>query len=336
MHDRTASDVWAASASFGRSLGILLLLLASGSAIVSLLEFRDAEGRQRLAWLVIAIMFVALALGVGVLLRGLRTMRYRLTDESLIVEWMDSEHGVPIETILDVTYEPRLPVHLPRWEPFWPGYHVSHLRTRDGTWHSWATQEPRRRIRLTTHDGIVAISPERPVRFLAELERRRAAMGVTPDRSFNQPTIVEDDQRREAHSHPTVDHRLERESKPWSNWTAGIRSLFKDQLLADPVASVLLAAGVVVPVLMVAYLYSQFEGLPTRIPIHWDATGEVDELSAPRGLWRFPLFATTLLFVNGALATLLVGLDRQLARIVVAGTPVAQVILFIALIRAVQ
>ena len=103
MHDRTASDVWAASASFGRSLGILLLLLASGSAIVSLLEFRDAEGRQRLAWLVIAIMFVALALGVGVLLRGLRTMRYRLTDESLIVEWMGSDHGVPSETILDVT-----------------------------------------------------------------------------------------------------------------------------------------------------------------------------------------------------------------------------------------
>ena len=98
----------------------------------------------------------------------------------------------------------------------------------------------------------------------------------------------------------------------------------------------LVAVGVVLPVLMVAYLYSQYEGLPGQIPIQWDASDEVTELTTPSGLWRFPRIAVVILVVNTALATLVVGIDRYLARLLVAGIPLVQAILFIALIRAVN
>jgi uncharacterized membrane protein len=114
------------------------------------------------------------------------------------------------------------------------------------------------------------------------------------------------------------------------------RDLFRDRLLADQVSSVLVAMGVVLPVLMVAYLYSQYEGLPQQIPIRWDASGDVEVLSSPGGLWRFPRIAITLLVVNTFLATLAIEVDHYLSRLLLAGVPVAQVILFVALVRAVN
>ena len=87
---------------------------------------------------------------------------------------------------------------------------------------------------------------------------------------------------------------------------------------------------------MVAYLYSQYEGLPGQIPIQWDASGEVAEVASPSGLWRFPRIAVVVLVVNTALATLVVGIDRYLARLLVAGIALTQLILAIALIRAVN
>lgn len=119
-------------------------------------------------------------------------------------------------------------------------------------------------------------------------------------------------------------------------WAFAYRDMFRDQFLTDQIASALVAVGVVLPVLMVAYLYSQFEGLPSLIPIQWDAVGDVSEQTTPGGLWRLPRIAVVILVVNTALATLLIGVDRYLARLLVAGIPLSQIVLFIALIRAVN
>ncbi|HYI15573.1 MAG TPA: hypothetical protein VEX37_09285, partial [Thermomicrobiales bacterium] len=63
---------------------------------------------------------------------------------------------------------------------------------------------------------------------------------------------------------------------------------------------------------------------------------DIVEMTTPSGLWRFPRIAVAILVVNTALATLVIGIDRYLARLLVAGIPLSQVILFIALIRAVS
>jgi hypothetical protein len=330
----------------------LLLLLGCGAAIVLLLlRVPDSGGGQRVAWIAMAAALTALTIGIAVLLRALPTMRYRFTDDALIVEWLGERRVVRFDEIVDVTFAPRRPVRLGRWEPFWPGYYVATARTPEGTWHSWATQQPHRRVRIVTARGIVAISPERPVRFVAELNRLVQAHVdpvSSPPRSI--PTAIDRSPQEPDESPPgsapgptrqrTVPTARSRRpgaaSNPILGWLVTFRDLFRDRLLGDQVSSVLVATGVVLPVLMVAYLYGQYEGLPQQIPIRWDASGEVEVLSSPGGLWRFPRIAFTLLVVNTVLATLAIEVDRYLSRLLLAGVPAAQVILFVALVRAVN
>lgn len=307
-----------------------------------------ASGGQRIAWIALTIALAGLVVGIAILLRALPTMRYRFAGDRLIVEWLGERRVIPLSEVTEIIYEPAELLRLPRWEPFWPGYYVASVRTPSGVWHSWATQQPHRRVRLMTADGIVAISPDRPVRFIAELDRRHQAAGRSPI-SIN---------AADARVSPAIEPRPLPEAAPIGPGPAAARAtrvprppsarrpllgslvsyrdLFCKQFLTDPVASALAAAGVILPVLMVAYLYSQYEGLPDQIPIRWDASGEVIGQTGPSGLWRFPRMAVVLLVVNTAIATLLVSIDRYLARLLVAAIPLVHVMLFIALIRAVN
>jgi hypothetical protein len=113
-------------------------------------------------------------------------------------------------------------------------------------------------------------------------------------------------------------------------------TLFRQRLLGDRVASNFVAAGVILPLLMAGYLYSQYEGIPSIVPIHWDALGDVDRVVGPRALWRLPVMAVLILLANTFLATLLTAVDRFLARLLAAAIPIAQIITFIALVRAVR
>jgi len=366
----TGRELWRASASFGWLIGTLLLLLAGAGIVLLLVRVPTASGGQRVTWIALAAALTALTVGIAVLLRALPTMRYRFANDTLVVEWLGQRRVVPLAAITDITFEPAQKLKLPGWEPFWPGYYVATVRTPSGTWHSWATQQPHRRVRLTTAQGIVAISPERPVRFVAELERRRGVAGLSA--SAGEPVVDEAPVPAVAHPPmPMLSDKPVREipasegvaqslpkrpirrplspdrggrqrgavpsaRNPIVRWLLNYRDLFRDQFLTDQVASALVAVGVVLPVLMVAYLYSQYEGLPGQIPIQWDASNDIVEMTTPSGLWRFPRIAVAILVVNTALATLVIGIDRYLARLLVAGIPLSQVILFIALIRAVS
>jgi len=358
-------DVWRASASFGWLIGTVLLMLAGAGIVLLLVRVPSSSGGQRIAWIAVAAVLTTLAIGIAVLLRALPTMRYRFDGDAVVVEWLRQRRVVPLADIHDVIFEPDQPLRLPGWEPFWPGYYVATVRSAAGTWHTWATQLPQRRVRLVTSQGIIAISPERPVRFIAELERRRRLAGqqttganARPGEIASEPAIARPaDALHDLQSLPThlraspdsepmrdrsprIDrkqpHRSESSRNPLTTWLRAYRDVFRDQFLADQIASALVAVGVVLPVLMVAYLYSQYEGLPEQIPVQWDSTGDVAELTTPSGLWRFPRIAVVILIVNTSLATLLIGVDRHLARLLVAGVPLAQVILFIALVRAIN
>jgi|GEM_PF-925533 len=341
-------DEWPASASFGWLVGTILLLLSAAAVALLVIRVPASSGGQRIGWIVLATALTALTIGIAILLRALPTLRYRLTDEALVVEWIGDRRVVPYDDIGDVTFEPHQPLRLGRWEPFWPGYYVATVRTPGGTWHTWATQEPRRRVRITTSRGIVAISPERPVRFVAELERRMRASDnpveiiTTPAPPVERDPVVPspvEPPRSISQPHPSRTRppaRTRRQSVSPGGWVRTARDLFRDQLLADQISSGLVAVGVVLPVLMVAYLYSQYEGLPAQIPVRWDASGDVAEFTSARGVWRFPRIAVILLVFNTALATLLVAVDRYLARMLLAAIPLTQVLLFIALVRAVS
>jgi hypothetical protein len=231
-------------------------------------------------------------------------------------------------------------------------------------------------VRIATPSGIYAISPERPILFLAELARRR--QGISPevspspapsypgapatppgrfdrmvtaptrDVSPNPPTRVplppvadlRDDRNVPARSaeapRSTVrPGQRQARSATGQDWLFAYRHLFRERLLGDHVASSLIAVGVMIPLLMIAVLYSQYEGIPSVIPLHWNAHGDPDQFGTPRDLWRLPLIAVVVLVLNTALATVALTIDRFMARFLTAATPVVQILAFVALIRAV-
>jgi hypothetical protein len=366
----TDESVWSASASFGKLIGFVLSLTTLALALISFLRFRAVDGVESALALAASIAFTAAAVAIIYILRGLGTIRYVIGRDTLAIYWMNQRHVVRFEDIQDVVYEPRGANASSRYERFWPGYHVSTMRMADGVWHSVATQPPNRRIRVTSAAGIHAISPRRPILFLGELARRRqqyVSGGVEPtsasyDRGGDSkrmpssaspepvpPTVtaVRPAPVTLPASQEQVVDRKSRTSLPrrgrhrfaiasvTRSWNATYRELFRERLMADHIASGLIAVGVMVPLLMVAFLYSQYEGIGAVVPLHWDAHGDVDSVGSRRDLWRLPLIATLILMLNTTLATVAVALDRFMARFLVAMTPAAQGIVFIALIHAV-
>jgi hypothetical protein len=350
-------------------IGFGLLGVAALVAVLALWRFGVAAGNLRLLWLALCILMVVLAGVVAWLLHGLTTMHYILDEHCLTIVWMRERRLIPLTDIIDAEYDPHVPVPSGGWEPLWPGYYVSRRRLPTGLWRVWATLSPRQRVRVRTTHGNVAISPQRPIRFIVELDRLRAGAApawepeveLGPTRGsaslpqhtppFGWPGIDREPEyepsRTEARRPLPPDDQWEPEpvatEHPEPSSAAGssivsylYHTLFRKQLLGDRVASNFVAAGVILPLLMAAYLYSQYEGVPSVVPIHWDALGEVDRVVNPRALWRLPLMAVLILLANTFLAMLLTAVDRFLARLLVAAIPIAQIVTFVALVRAVR
>lgn len=89
-----------------------------------------------------------------------------------------------------------------------------------------------------------------------------------------------------------------------------------------------------IPLLMIAFLYSQYEGIGDIVPLHWNAHGDVDAAGTRRDLWRLPLIAALILILNTTMATVALAVDRFMARFLLAATLLAQAIAFVALIHA--
>lgn len=320
---------WRPAAGFGRLVGVgLLALIGLVGAGALLLLIRD-EGAIRVLWL---LLLLAALVGAGVvayLLKALASLRYVLAEEYLRIEWMRGTRRVPYDDMLEVIYHLRERLELPGRERYWPGFHVSTVQTRGGVWRSYATVPPNRRVRITTQSAVIAISPERPVLFIQELERRRQrrpgvvlaapysdVMVATPSRSqAPRPAAA-----RRAHGLP---------------FQRSIDMLRKD-LLTDGPASTLVAIGIIIPVFMLAYTFNEADFLPDSLPLHWDANGNVDRSGGSSSIWTLPLLALTVLVVNTGLATLVLPFDRVVARLLVAFTPIVQIAIGIALLRIVN
>jgi hypothetical protein len=121
-----------------------------------------------------------------------------------------------------------------------------------------------------------------------------------------------------------------------AGWFASISHVFHQNLLGDPIASNLLAAGVIMIVLMTVYSVWRIDGSFAGGPIHWNARGEPDVFISARGGWIFVLIAGTVLIINTALAMLCTLWDQFVSRLLLASTIAVQVLLALALLRSIN
>lgn len=322
-------SVWRPTPGYGRLVGVSLCFGCGVIAVLSFLLLVQDEGPIRILWLLLLVGALAILVWVIRLLRGLDSMRYVLADDHLRIEHGKTVRQVPYDDMLQVVYHLRERLDLPGREPYWPGYRVSTIRTRGGVWHSFATVPPNRRVRITTPAAVFAISPERPILFIQELERRRMGResGLLADIEVGDVGVAPG---RPERRRPTA---------AWQARTAGLRQsidLFRRELLTDTIASTLVAIGVIIPVFMLAYTFNEVDFLPQRIPLHWNADGELDRLAPSRAIWTLPLLALTVLVVNAGLATIVYRFDQVAARLLVAITPIAQITIAIALLRIIN
>jgi len=331
------ASTWPAAHGAGRAVGVALLVVELLIVVVAFWRSQAASGP--LLWLVWLLILATVALVVVTtwLVRGVETMQYVVDDHQLTIRWMGRKHVVALGEIVEVVYDPHLPPPSAGWEPIWPGLVVWTRRRRDGVWRAWATLPPRGRVRIRTTTGGVEISPSRPIRFLVDIDRRRAG-GPPPDVAAT-PWPAEPEQRRASprpRPAPAGEPEPARRRAELGLLGHAYRQLFRRDLLGDRLSSNLVAVGVIIPLLMVAYLFSQLEGVPDPVALHWDALGEVDRVGPPSALWQLPVLAVLVLAGNTVLATVLVAVDRFLSRLMLAATPIAQVIAVIALLRAVN
>lgn len=344
------ASVWPVAHGAGRTVGIALLVLEILIIIIAFWRSQSAGGAALwILWLLMLAM-VAAAVGTSWLLRGLSGLVYDLDDEKLTVHWMGRPHVIALAEIVAVEYDPHVPVSASGWEPFWPGLSVATHRRADGIWRVWATLPRRSRVRIRTTSGGVEISPLRPILFLVDIDHRRARRPDMPASPVEQPVLPR--RRPESplrHEEPIVAEEEQLPIAPPLDEPAPVaragrqspfvflyRDLFRAGLLSDRLSSNLIAVGVIIPLLMVAYLISQMEGVPDPVALHWDALGEIEHTGSPAALWQLPVLAGLILIGNTALATLLMAVDRFLARLILAATPFVQIVAAIALIRLVS
>lgn len=155
----------------------------------------------------------------------------------------------------------------------------------------------------TTDDGWEeALAPVEPVAAPPRRSRARARVGSRPRQTMTMPAIR----------------------------VPGFPPL--SGLFADRMIPILLGAGAVGVMLMVALLSNQLDGLDEAIVIHLDAAGLPDRWGPPEVLWRLPLMAAMAILLNLVIAWAVSPIDRFAARFVVAASLGVQVIVWVAVL----
>jgi hypothetical protein len=85
-------------------------------------------------------------------------------------------------------------------------------------------------------------------------------------------------------------------------------------------------------VLMAASIAAGAGDLPDWFPIHLDASGDANSWGTSDVLWRIPFGVLMALIMSLAIAAVLWKRDRFAARLAIAGTALAQVLAWVALV----
>ncbi len=331
---------WEAAPGPGTAYGILFLSTAVAWVVLALVFTLMSDGALRFLFGFIALIGSVALAALIVLFSRLRSIGYVLDAEELIVEWSGHRININYLDIRSVVFEDTSDHQLSGYERYWPGFHISSIRVANEEWRSIATLPPDRRIRVYSTSGMLAISPEHPVLFLQELaDRRRRAeehaatgedIATQPEESMDQALPA--DPLETGAPYPETSDTVERPT----SWVATLNHIFRQKLLGDPIASNLLATGVIILVLMTVYSVWRIDGSFTGGPIHWNALGEPDVFVSARGGWIFVLIAGTVLVINTAVAMLCTLWDQFVTRLLLASSIAVQILLALALLNAIN
>jgi len=200
------------------------------------------------------------------------SMKYMLDDENLYIRCGGVTHVLPLDNISSV-HAPGarddatvIAVHRRGLTFPMPGYVVVEGRNpKLGRVVQIATTPSASQVFVATPRVTFGLSPVDPQGFVAELNKRRK-LDPAPETS--------------------VYARLSSANA----WGA--------RLWSDRAIRVLLMLGLALNGLLFFYISLVYRGLPSQLPLHWNARGEIDIIGDPIELLRLPVFALTIWLVN--------------------------------------
>jgi hypothetical protein len=296
---------WPARRSLG---GDAALWVAGGLLFVALATLVFGGSREPGATMLLLCIVAALlaALGMALLVWAIAYLRlaYTLTETALRVEWLGRTVVVPYPAILGIYTGQRLAGHAAPGVVRWPGINVGAARVRGiGRLRFFATSTDQSALTFIAveHGGLV-ISARDPQQFQAALIER---VELCPDAEA-----------------AAIWQQTPPTSAPWT-------------ALADFWLPLCVAIGTLLVLVIVAVITARFSALPDQIPIHFDASGQPNQIAAKTDLLRLPLFSLLLMAFNWAAGIWVHPRERLMARVLWLGGVVLQVVLLMGVLRLV-
>ena len=291
---------WKPAKTLGLVGGLVIMLTIIG---VDLFLVQSAVGQTLSLNLYFTVLLVILSIPLLILWAywyfGLLTLRYQLDRNALTISCGTSKHVVPMEAIEAIVPGREVRVRQGFRGIGWPGYLLGRVYLEDlGLLVVHATEPLERQLVVVTSTICYGISPRDPARFLEDLATRRA---LGPTRPV--PQIAE-------HS-----------------WLASL-PVWRDRLFWGG-----LTLAAVTCIALFGLLANRYGMLPERIPLHFDATGEVDRIAAKDSLLVIPWIGALALGANGFLGVLLHRRERLGAYLLLAMAFMVQVVLWVAMMR---
>jgi hypothetical protein len=246
-----------------------------------------------------AVVLLSLIALVGYWTWGYFSMTYLLDRNGLIISWGGERQFVPMDSVQRIVSGEGIGSGVRIHGVNWPGYHVGRQVLEDrGDLVVYATTALSNQLFVITPTLIYGISPRDPEKFLKEVDLRRK-LGMT---SFQRQMTL----RSRLISFPL--------------WT-------------DHAGQVVLAAAIILNLALFAFLAQRYHGLPTRLPVHFNALGQVDLIGESTEILRMPFIGLIALVVNTGLAFFVHEWDRIAGYLLLAAGSLVQIVLWIAVLN---
>jgi hypothetical protein len=287
-----------------RTLGLVIgftfvAVLAVADVLFVIFLLRSSVSFAIPVWVALIILSLPLLAFVAYRSFSLLNAHYRFTQNALVIVWGPVKEIIPMADISGLILGSDLPADLAPRGLWWPGCLVGKGHTKAvGDLMYYATTPQSGQIIVATGQGGYVISPSSIEAFIEQFEEE-GRKGITEEV-------------------PYVQNRPE-----FYNWP----------LWRDRWAAALLAAGLVVPFLLLIAIALRYDALPPTIPLHFDGAGNVDRTGPPSGLLILPTIGGLAWLINGLIGVALYAArqrERPAAYLVWSSSIVVQVLLWIA------
>jgi hypothetical protein len=280
----------------GVGIGLMIIIFLVDVGLIWLAADRQLIGVGTYAIVLSVLASLGLLGMLGYLLYGLADSGYFLDRNALIIHWGPTQQIIPMGDIELVLTGDELEGRVQYSGVMWPGHFVGYGAVPDvGPTLFYASLPPQKLVYVVTPGLTYGISPAYHDDFLVSL-RKRLQMGPTQ--------IVEQSSRRPGFL-------------SWSIWQ-------------DRLGLALLGTSLLALLVLVGLLAFEFPGLPSLVPLHFDAAGNADRLGSRVNIFTIPLIGLLAFLSNGALGWLVHNRERVASYLLWGGSLLAQLLVWVA------